>query len=99
MKYILLIATLALSGCAVIKTPQVMGGSKADGIVELSYNYGGFEDPEVDWSAARRRAATSCSNWGYTGATPFGGTSSRCRSYNQYGCNAWTVTAKYQCTQ
>ena len=99
MKKLLIILTLiTLSGCAVIKTPAMTGGSKSDGVVEFSYSYGGFDKVTVDWTKVKRDATRSCSVWGYSSAQAFGTTTSRCVSSNEYGCVRWDVTAKFQCT-
>ncbi len=97
-KIIPVVIALSLSACATIKVPQATGGSKADGIVELSYQYGGFEQPVVQWDQALITAKKHCKAWGYQNAEAFSGTISQCQSYNQYGCVSFFVTAKYQCT-
>ena len=95
-KIIFIIIALSLSSCAVVKIPQATGGSKSDGIVELSYQYGGFEKPEVKWGTALQKAVKRCEAWGYKDAEKFGGGISKCQNFNQYGCNPWLVTLKYQ---
>lgn len=100
MKKGIIIITLiaAISACAAIKVPQATGGSKADGIVELSYTYGGFEKPDVQWDQALISAQQRCEAWGYSKADAFGGTTSQCQAMSGYGCTSFLVTAKYQCT-
>lgn len=89
---------LILSACTTIKVPKATGGSKSDGIVELSYEYGMFESPQVDWNEALSTAVRRCAAWGYSTAESFGGTISRCQSYNSYGnCVRNFVTMKFQC--
>ena len=89
---------IAVAGCASIKIPQATGGSRADGIVELSYEYGVYEKPQVQWDQALITARQRCWAWDYQDAEPFGGTTSRCQAYNGYGnCVRFFVTAKYQC--
>lgn len=87
-----------VASCTTIKIPQATGGSKSDGIIELSYQYGGFEKPDVQWDKALMTARQRCSAWGYGNAEAFGGTTSQCQATNQYGCTQFLVTAKYQCT-
>jgi|TARA_B100002003_G_C13653215_1_gene332222 uncharacterized protein YceK len=94
----LLFVLTALAGCASVKTLQATGGSRADGTVELSYTYGMFEKPQVQWDQGLITATERCKAWGYQGAEAFGGTTSECQSYNGYGnCVRWLVTVKYQC--
>ena len=95
---IIIILLSFLSACAAIKVPQATGGSKADGVVEMSYQYGAFEKPQVQWDQALVTATSGCKAWGYSSAEAFGGTTSQCQAYNGYGnCIRQHVTAKYQC--
>jgi hypothetical protein len=101
MKINIVLVALAFTmmGCAVNKTLVPTGGSRADGVVRLSYNVGPFETPMVDFAQGRSAAAQRCGLWGYTDAEPFGGSTSVCHSHDQYGdCTASTVTYEYQCT-
>ena len=89
---------LALNACATQKTLIPTGGSKADGIVSLSYEVGMFEQPIVDYSQGVQAAIQRCEAWGYSDAEAFGGQESRCQAYNGYGnCVRQMVTVKYQC--
>lgn len=89
---------LALWGCAVPKVPVPVGGSRADGVVRMAYEYGGLEVPQVDAYATKVSAAQRCAAWGYSDAEPFGGVMSQCEAANQYGCIRYLVTISYQCT-
>lgn len=89
---------LGLSGCAVQKTLTPTGGSRADGTVELSYEYGMFEQPKVDLHQGTQVAKQRCAAWGYSDAQPFGGQKSTCQQSNGYGnCVRTLVTVQYQC--
>jgi hypothetical protein len=100
LKKILIFASLAsLAACAVEKTPVPTGGSKSDGLVELSYQVGALEVPTVNWAAAQKSATKRCNSWGYRQADPFEGVKQQCVSSDIYGgCNMMTVTRVYQCT-
>lgn len=90
--------TVLFSGCASIKILQATGGSRADGVVDLSYEYGMFEQPKVQWDQGLITATERCKAWGYKSAEAFGGTTSQCQAYNGYGsCIRHFVTVKYQC--
>ncbi len=90
--------SLLISACAVNKTPIPTGGSRADGIIELSYEVGMFEDPVVDWLSADKSASKRCQAWGYKQAEAFEGLKTECQAYNGYGnCVQTLVTANYQC--
>ena len=84
-KILLLITTLFLFSCATVKILQPTGGSKADGTVTLSYQYGMFEKPEIDWADALNKAREKCGRWGYSDAEAFGGGTRVCLSVNGYG--------------
>ena len=99
MKHLYLIAVSAaiLSGCATNITPQATGGSRSDGTVTMSYQFGGFQKPIVDWNTARANASRRCESWGYADAEPFGGASSVCVMSNMYGCTRHQINMTYQC--
>jgi hypothetical protein len=90
-------ALLASLGCATVKVPQPTSGSRADGTVQLAYEYGQFERPQVDWETANQIATDRCRAWGYSGAEAFGGGFEECTAANQYGCVRIFVTITYQC--
>ncbi|EHT8816943.1 hypothetical protein KYT24_004393 [Salmonella enterica] len=90
------IATL-LAGCAVQKQMVATGGSKADGTVTMSYEYGLFEAPKVDSSQAIAAAAQRCKAWGYTTAEPFGGVTKVCSMQSGGDCMQYTVNQVFQC--
>src|SRR5437868_5558445 len=89
--------TVGLSGCAVQKTLVPTGGSRADGTIELSYEFGSFEQPKIDLAQGAEAASQRCQAWGYTNAEPFGGQKSTCQASNAYGCIQTLVTIQYQC--
>ncbi len=97
LRLIVLAAALTWAACATVKVPQPTGGSRSDGTVQLAYEYGDFERPQVDWEAANRIATERCEAWGYSGAEALGGGVSECAAYNQYGCYRFFVTITYQC--
>ncbi len=96
----LLAASLCLLavGCATTKEWSAIGGSRSDGTIKLSYEYGPFEVPQVSEEQAVKLASTRCSTWGYTGAEAFGGFTRVCNAPDGMGgCNRWLVTREYQC--
>lgn len=99
IKLILIAAALFVSGCEKPVNLTPTGGSRADGTVSLSFEYGAFEKPVVDREAAQASASRACSGWGYTGSQPFGGATQKCQAFNGYGaCMRYLVTVTYQCT-
>jgi hypothetical protein len=100
MKLVLsmLVCVFALAGCAVQSTMVPTGGSRADGTVKLSYDFGAFQIPKVNPTQGLAAAKSRCSAWGYTGAEPFGGATKSCVDFSMGSCNAFRVTVEYQCT-
>ncbi len=90
-------AVLLVAGCATSKVWQATGGSRADGIVKLSYQYVMFEVPELA-SDGTELAAERCKVWGYDGAQAFGGVTEQCNNFGPDGCTSWMVTKEFQCT-
>tara|TARA_R110001583_G_scaffold117869_1_gene269003 strand:- start:532 stop:957 length:426 start_codon:yes stop_codon:yes gene_type:complete len=86
-----------IAGCAVQKTWTPTGGSRSGGNVDLSYEYGLFQSPQVNNQQGVNAAKSKCIAWGYTDAEAFGGSMRKCSNYGPDGCNRWLVTASYQC--
>jgi outer membrane lipoprotein SlyB len=96
-----LFASLCLSGCATSKYSDwtATGGSRADGVVKLSYETNGFEKPVLNDEQAIGVATDRCKSWGYMGgAKAFDGVFRHCISSGLGPCFAWTITRDYQCT-
>ena len=92
-----LASSICLAGCTVQKEWTATGGSRADGTVELAFEYGAFQKPEVNDAQGVDLAASMCSGWGYTGSQPFA-PMSKCEAVNGYGnCIRFLVTRQYQC--
>ena len=95
---VLLVSFLLLSGCAVTKDWSATGGSRADGVVRLSYDVGEMEQAVLNEQQAVRLATLRCNKWGYSGAEAFGGVTRQCNSTGGFSdCSQWVVTKEYQC--
>lgn len=92
------LVVLMATGCAVNKQLTPTGGSRADGTIKMSFQFGAFEVPKVDYQQAGNSARQRCAAWGYSGAEPFGGSTRRCVNSSGGTCNVWQVTMEYQCT-
>ena len=103
MKHIItfstLLSILLMQGCAVQKQLVPTGGSRADGMVKLSYEYELFEVPKIDQQQGVMLAQQRCSAWGYKNAEPFGGSMQSCIRPTHNGCVRWLVSIEYQCTE
>jgi hypothetical protein len=112
MKKLILIASVvvALSGCSSIENKNkyrgdwvATDGSRADATIKLSYNYEyglDYEDlNEIQLSEqqAMELAKKRCNAWGYTGAEPFGATTTICNLMDKSSCSLYMTTKEYQC--
>lgn len=90
--------TAALAGCSTPKDFYATGGSRADGVVDVAYDFGRMETPVVDKRQAYTIAKNKCSLWGYSDAEPFGGQVQTCEARSGFGeCSSFKVSIKYQC--
>ena len=87
-----------ITGCAATpKNWSATGGSRSDGTVKLSYEYGLFEVPQVSEQEAIYLAKKRCSSWGYKDTEAFGGVTTVCNQSSGGDCMKWLVTKEYQC--
>jgi len=95
---VVLSSVILIQGCAVNKQLVSTGGSRSDGTVKMSYEYGAFQAPKVNMQQGQQGAKQRCAAWGYTDAEPFGGSTRTCASSSGGSCDVWRVTVEYQCT-
>jgi hypothetical protein len=90
---------ISMQSCASVVQKQLVptGGSRADGTVQLSYEFNRREIPRVDNIQGLKAAEQRCASWGYTGAEPYGGSKRTCNAWSSDGCYNWMVTVDYQC--
>lgn len=95
---LVLIAIVAVTGCATKKNFYAMGGSKADGTVDMAYDFRQFEKPIVNKDQAYTIAKQKCGVWGYSDSEAFGGVTQNCHQRDGFGtCVAGQVVIQYQC--
>lgn len=93
-----LIAAITITGCATKKDFYAMGGSRADGTVDMAYDFRQFESPVVNPAQAQSIAKSKCRVWGYSDAEAFGGMTQNCHQRDGFGtCVAGQVVHTYQC--
>lgn len=100
MRKLLLLVMLAVvvTGCSSRKDFYATGGSRADGSIDMAYDFKAFETPIVDLKQAESIANNKCAVWGYERAEPFGGKTLNCQARDGFGnCNAGQMIVKYQC--
>ena len=83
MKQLSIIALMlaGLTACATVEVIEweATGGSRADSVIELSYQYNPrVTEPVLDDDKALTLATERCQAWGYTSAEAFGGEVSSC---------------------
>lgn len=89
---------VSLSACSTHKNFYATGGSRADGVIDVAYDFNSLETPVVDNNQAYTIATSKCALWGYADAEPFGGKTQTCQARRGFGeCSAWQVSIKYQC--
>ncbi|WP_252089258.1 YecR family lipoprotein [Pseudomonas sp. MWU13-3659] len=93
----LTLAALVLTGCATPKQWEATGGSKNDGLVQVSYEQGQFENGQSDAAQGLQVATARCKTWGYRNAEITGSEKSICRTMGQFNCLQTTVTQDYLC--
>ena len=98
MRNALLIVVLLVTGCATAVSMSATGGSKSDGVVELSYEYGEFQQPVLDPAQGLEVAKKRCKAWGYNNAEAFDGGLNTCVIPGGFaGCARMRTTISYQC--
>ncbi|ECU9383729.1 hypothetical protein CKQ16_10295 [Salmonella enterica subsp. enterica serovar Newport] len=91
-------ASIFLSGCAVSDL-SATGGSRADGTVVMSAEYGAFDYIDVNKNEALAAATRRCQSWGYNSAQSFDAGISKCSSFSGFGCDRYIYSLTYQCIQ
>lgn len=97
MKIIFIVFALIVSGCSVTKEYAATGGSKADGIIKLSYEVSKYQVPQVNEQQGLTLARKKCNGWGYSDAEALGGVQRACNEPTLTSCANWIVTKEYQC--
>lgn len=98
MAFVGLSLAIVLSGCSVRKDYYAIDGSRADGTVDLAYDFKPFETAVTSLEQADSVATTKCRSWGYSSAELFGGSTQNCYSRNGFGeCIAGQYIVKFQC--
>lgn len=92
------LACAALAGCTTYKLWSESDADEQSGMVQLSYEYRNFENPQVDERAAASLAAERCAGWGYASARREG-EASQCVVGTKSDCSKWRVTREYRCVK
>ena len=92
----LFLTTFLFTACAQPAHWQgVQGGSRADGVVRLTFIQPELSEETPSMAEGRAMAARACQKWGYSDAEAFGSSGSKqCVG----GPGFWTMCGKYQVT-
>lgn len=93
------VVMLFLTGCATSAPLEPFGGSKADGIVQFSHEYGVFRKAEnVVTEAVMLEAQERCKAWGFNSASYLGEDAKQCTYENSDGvCMRYRHVHNFQC--
>ncbi len=93
------LALLIISACATDNGFQANGSDRANGLVQLSYQYVLSDRPVLDWVVAQRTAEARCASWGYARAQRSEDRRRSCLTQDIFGrCKSYRVNVAYQCT-
>lgn len=96
--FLVFLGSALTAGCVTAYvTPVATGGSKSDGIIEMSYERDSMIATEVDRAGAMMRAKDRCVSWGYDDVEPFDAGMEKCISVSSGICSRYRVTTQYQC--
>ncbi|EHN5173279.1 hypothetical protein KI912_003135 [Salmonella enterica] len=97
---IILSVPLLLSGCiSTVTELSASGGSRADGTVVMSTEYGEFDSIDINKEKALVSATRRCQSWGYRTAQPFDAGFSKCSDFSGFGCTRYIYSISYQCIE
>ncbi|EBW7149657.1 YecR family lipoprotein [Citrobacter braakii] len=93
-------APLFLSGCiSTVTDLSASGGSRADGTVVMSTEYGEFDSIDINKEKALASATRRCQSWGYRTAQPFDAGFSKCSDFSGFSCTRYIYSISYQCIE
>jgi hypothetical protein len=85
-----------LASCTTYKMWTEYGGGKEEGLIQLSYEYRRYENPQVDERAGIQTARERCRDWGYKDADRKG-EDRQCIDGTESDCGKWRVIREYRC--
>jgi hypothetical protein len=91
-----LAAIAALAACTTYKLWTESASDSDLGIVQLSYEYRKFENPQVDERAGISMARERCADWGFKSAQRKA-EDRQCIEGLKTDCSKWRVIREYQC--
>ncbi|ABR73408.1 hypothetical protein CBG46_05315 [Actinobacillus succinogenes] len=100
MKKLLMLICMVCSLTACVSEQKryvATGGSRADGVINLSYQVRYNERAAPNPNQGLRLAQKRCRQWGYQNAERFSGYTRRCNIAKGRKCLSYLITVQYQC--
>lgn len=94
--FLILTAAVVLTGCTTYKLWTESAADSDLGVVQLSYEYRNFENPQVDERAGVNMARERCQDWGFRDAQRKS-EDRQCVDGDKSSCSRWKVLREYQC--
>jgi hypothetical protein len=98
MRRALVLLALTVAGCTTYKLWSESDADERTGMIQLSYEYRRFENPQVDERGGIEMAKERCIGWGFTGARREG-EENTCVDGTKGDCAKWRVTREYRCVK
>jgi len=97
-RWTFVLLALAVTGCTTYKLWSETDSDERAGMIQLSYEYRRFENPQVDERGANEMAKERCVGWGYTAARREG-EENHCLNGTKSDCAKCRVTREYRCVK
>jgi hypothetical protein len=97
-RWTLALLALAVAGCTTYKLWIETDSDERAGMIQLSYEYRRFENPQVDERGGIEMAKERCIGWGYATAQR-NGEHNTCLDGTKSNCSKWRVTREYRCVK
>jgi len=98
MRWLTVLLALGVAGCTTYKLWTETDSDERAGMIQLSYEYRRFENPQVDERGGIEMAKERCAGWGYATARREG-EESTCLNGTKSDCSKWRVTREYRCVK
>ena len=95
-RWTLVLLALTVAGCTTYKLWTETDSDERTGMIQLSYEYRRFENPQVDERGGVEMAKERCIGWGYASARREG-EENKCLDGTKSDCSKWRVTREYRC--
>jgi hypothetical protein len=98
-RWLALFLALGVAGCTTYKLWTESDSDERAGMIQLSYEYRRFENPQVDERGGVEMAKERCVGWGYANSALRDGEASTCVDGTKNDCSKWRVTRTYRCVK